>query len=141
MATSQTPGKSHRKRSIRTPYCRVIAVTPNPESPGDLVTALWNMGLRVQYERRSLPDSMTSSTLLTPRQAAEKIGISYPALKHWKMCIRDRMSSSTEISIMPTLIPDFSGIAKHGYGLPRNPANAVRELAKVLTRMPNHATP
>ena len=26
---------------------------------------------------------MTSATLLTPRQAAEKIGISYPALKHW----------------------------------------------------------
>jgi molybdopterin-binding protein len=26
---------------------------------------------------------MTSSTLLTPRQAAEKLGISYPALKHW----------------------------------------------------------
>jgi molybdopterin-binding protein len=26
---------------------------------------------------------MKSSTLLTPRQAAEKIGISYPALKHW----------------------------------------------------------
>jgi molybdopterin-binding protein len=26
---------------------------------------------------------MASQTLLTPRQAAEKIGISYPALKHW----------------------------------------------------------
>jgi len=26
---------------------------------------------------------MSSPTLLTPRQAAEKIGISYPALKHW----------------------------------------------------------
>jgi molybdopterin-binding protein len=26
---------------------------------------------------------MTSSTLLTPRQAAEKLGISYSALKHW----------------------------------------------------------
>ena len=26
---------------------------------------------------------MTSSTLLTPRQAAEKLGMSYPALKHW----------------------------------------------------------
>ena len=51
------------------------------------------------------------------------------------------MSSSTEISIMPTLMPAFSGIAKSGYGLPFNPANATRELAKVLTRMPNHATP
>jgi molybdopterin-binding protein len=26
---------------------------------------------------------MTSATLLTPRQAADKIGVSYPALKHW----------------------------------------------------------
>jgi molybdopterin-binding protein len=26
---------------------------------------------------------MNSSILLTPRQAAEKLGISYPALKHW----------------------------------------------------------
>jgi molybdopterin-binding protein len=26
---------------------------------------------------------MNSSSLLTPRQAAEKLGISYPALKHW----------------------------------------------------------
>src|ERR1035441_8648500 len=26
---------------------------------------------------------MLSPTLLTPRQAAEKLGISYPALKHW----------------------------------------------------------
>lgn len=26
---------------------------------------------------------MSSSNLLTPRQAAEKLGISYPALKHW----------------------------------------------------------
>jgi molybdopterin-binding protein len=55
-----------------------------------LATALWSMGLRVQYERRSLPDSMTSSTLLTPRQAAEKIGISYPALKHWILAGRIR---------------------------------------------------
>src|SRR5580700_946416 len=26
---------------------------------------------------------MTPSTLLTPRQAAAKLGISYPAVKHW----------------------------------------------------------
>lgn len=26
---------------------------------------------------------MTAATLLTPRQAAEKLGMSYPALKHW----------------------------------------------------------
>ena len=34
--------------------------------------------------------SMTSSTLLTPRQAADKIGISYPALKHWILAGRIR---------------------------------------------------
>ena len=51
------------------------------------------------------------------------------------------MSSSTEISNMPMLMPAFSGIAKQGYGLPLNPACAVRELANVLTRMPNQATP
>jgi len=31
-----------------------------------------------------------SSQLLTPRQAAEKIGISYPALKHWILAGRIR---------------------------------------------------
>jgi molybdopterin-binding protein len=33
---------------------------------------------------------MSSSTLLTPRQAAEKLGISYPALKHWILAGRIR---------------------------------------------------
>ena len=33
---------------------------------------------------------MTSATLLTPRQAAEKIGISYPAVKHWILAGRIR---------------------------------------------------
>lgn len=33
---------------------------------------------------------MNSSTLLTPRQAAEKIGISYPAVKHWILAGRIR---------------------------------------------------
>ncbi len=33
---------------------------------------------------------MTSSTLLTPRQAAEKLGLSYPALKHWILAGRIR---------------------------------------------------
>lgn len=33
---------------------------------------------------------MTSSSLLTPRQAAEKLGISYPALKHWILAGRIR---------------------------------------------------
>jgi molybdopterin-binding protein len=33
---------------------------------------------------------MSSTTLLTPRQAAEKLGISYPALKHWILAGRIR---------------------------------------------------
>ncbi len=33
---------------------------------------------------------MKSSTMLTPRQAADKIGISYPALKHWILAGRIR---------------------------------------------------
>ncbi len=33
---------------------------------------------------------MTSSNLLTPRQAAARIGISYPALKHWILAGRIR---------------------------------------------------
>ena len=33
---------------------------------------------------------MTSSTMLTPRQAAEKLGISYPAVKHWILAGRIR---------------------------------------------------
>src|ERR1700751_5938975 len=33
---------------------------------------------------------MTSSNLLTPRQAAERLGISYPALKHWILAGRIR---------------------------------------------------
>jgi molybdopterin-binding protein len=33
---------------------------------------------------------MTESHLLTPRQAAEKLGMSYPALKHWILAGRIR---------------------------------------------------
>ncbi len=33
---------------------------------------------------------MTATTLLTPRQAAERLGISYPALKHWILAGRIR---------------------------------------------------
>src|SRR5688572_7670288 len=50
-------------------------------------------------------------------------------------------SNSTEMSIMPTLMPARSGISQTGYALPASPANAVRELASVLMRMPNAATP
>jgi len=33
---------------------------------------------------------MSSPTLLTPRQAAQKLGMSYPALKHWILAGRIR---------------------------------------------------
>ena len=50
-------------------------------------------------------------------------------------------NSSTLMSSMPTLIPALSGIAYTGNGLPPRLANAVREFAKVLIRIPNQATP
>jgi molybdopterin-binding protein len=43
----------------------------------------------VQYALRTL-DFMHAASLLTPRQAAEKLGISYPALKHWILAGRIR---------------------------------------------------
>ena len=49
--------------------------------------------LRIPVANSSGPSSATpaaASALLTPRQAAEKIGISYPALKHWILAGRIR---------------------------------------------------
>jgi len=39
---------------------------------------------------RSTTRSTTNPALLTPRQAAERIGLSYPALKHWILAGRIR---------------------------------------------------
>ncbi len=50
-------------------------------------------------------------------------------------------SNSTLMSIMPTLMPAWSGMSYNGNGFPRRLAKAVRELASVLMRMPNQATP
>jgi hypothetical protein len=58
-----------------------------------------------------------------------------------KSRIASMNSSSTEISIMPTLMPARSGISYTGNALPVRLAKAVREFAKVLIRMPNQATP
>ena len=55
--------------------------------------------------------------------------------------MHNMMNSSTLMSSMPMLIPASSGIECSGYGFPRRLANAIREFANVLTRMPNHATP
>ena len=51
------------------------------------------------------------------------------------------MISSVEISSMPIDMPARMGIEYVGKGLPLSDANAEREFAKVLMRMPNHATP
>jgi len=48
--------------------------------------------------------------------------------------------SSRLMRTMPIDIPDFIGMRCTGSGRPRSEANAVREFANVLTRMPNHAT-
>src|SRR3989442_613342 len=50
-------------------------------------------------------------------------------------------NSSTATSSRPTLIPERSGMPRVASGLPCSAENAVRELATVLMRMPNHATP
>src|SRR5580698_4762591 len=50
-------------------------------------------------------------------------------------------NNSTATSSNPTLMPERSGMLKVPSGLPLRAEKAVRELATVLMRMPNHATP
>ena len=50
-------------------------------------------------------------------------------------------ASSTQMSSRPMLMPACSGMNKVFSGSPRSAANDARELAVVLMRMPNHATP
>ncbi len=50
-------------------------------------------------------------------------------------------SSSSEISTMPTDMPDRAGMSWRPHFSPLRAACEVRELANVLIRMPNHATP
>ena len=50
-------------------------------------------------------------------------------------------NNSTQTSSRPTLMPDCSGMDSVLSGLPFSAENAVRLLAVVLMRMPNHATP
>src|SRR5947207_547323 len=50
-------------------------------------------------------------------------------------------NSSTATSSRPTLMPERSGMPRVASGLPCSAENAVRELATVLMRMPNQATP
>src|SRR5438445_1061799 len=50
-------------------------------------------------------------------------------------------NNSTATSSRPTRMPERSGMPSVARGLPLSAENAVRELATVLMRMPNHATP
>ncbi len=50
------------------------------------------------------------------------------------------MTSSSEIRNRPIDMPARSGMLTTSHGSPRSEANAVRELAQVLTRMPYQAT-
>ena len=47
-------------------------------------------GLYLRSERVQYRQDDMAQTLLTPRQAAERLGISYPALKHWILAGRVR---------------------------------------------------
>jgi molybdopterin-binding protein len=63
---------------------------------------------------------MTNSALLTPRQAAAKLGISYPALKHWILAGRIRTVKTpgghhrVPVDALNEFMPDSS--AKSGSG-------------------------
>src|SRR5262249_16497232 len=50
------------------------------------------------------------------------------------------ITSSSEIRNRPIDMPARSGMLTTSHGCPRSEANAVRELAQVLTRMPYQAT-
>src|SRR5882762_139138 len=61
----------------------------------------------------------------------------------WPRNIRMQImkNNSTATSSRPTLMPERNGMPSVASGLPLSAENAVRELATVLMRMPNHATP
>jgi molybdopterin-binding protein len=64
---------------------------------------------------------MSTSTLLTPRQAAERLGMSYPALKHWILSGRIRTVKTpgghhrVPVEALEEFLPS-TGNAKTGVG-------------------------
>jgi len=70
--------------------------------------------------RKSINNCMTSSALLTPRQAAEKLGISYPALKHWILAGRIQTVKTPgghhriPLSALAEFLPSNAGTATAG---------------------------
>src|SRR5947207_5966103 len=61
------------------------------------------------------------------------------SLRNTRMQIMKNNSTATSSS--PTLIPERNGMPSVANGSPLSAEKAVRELAMVLMRMPNHATP
>jgi len=64
---------------------------------------------------------MTSSNLLTPRQAAARIGISYPALKHWILAgrIRTVKTPGGHHRVPAEALDEFLPVAKSSAGATR----------------------
>ena len=64
---------------------------------------------------------MTSSNLLTPREAAARIGISYPALKHWILAgrIRTVKTPGGHHRVPAEALDEFLPVAKSSHGTAR----------------------
>src|ERR1700728_960517 len=76
----ENPGNCHGKAIIRIQGCRVTAIT------GHLCNSRFGCSFILEgitYASGRTCRPMTTPKLLTPRQAAEKLGMGYPALKHW----------------------------------------------------------
>ena len=77
---TNTTGNRHGKAIIQIQRCRVMTVT------GPFPVYRFQCSFpapRLRYRYREGFKVMTAPNLLTPRQAAEKLGMTYPALKHW----------------------------------------------------------
>ena len=75
----------------------------------------------------------------SPMAKPMKHGPTRPSGRNARMQIMK--NSSTLTSNSPTLMPERRGMQSVAKGLPLSAEKAVRELATVLMRMPNQATP
>jgi hypothetical protein len=75
----------------------------------------------------------------SPIAKADEAGPASSDGRNARMQIMKKSSIATRRR--PTLMPDLRGIRSVASGLPFSAENAVRELATVLIRMPNQATP
>src|SRR3954454_14672567 len=88
-----------------------------------------------------MPPAMRSAAAPSDSPMAKPMKHGPAYARGTKRRMRSISTSSVEMSSMPIDMPALSGMSYVGYGLPRSEANAERELANVLTRMPNQATP